>query len=68
MTKEEEYARILDDLECAESDYDAMEDEMRELEMAGYSDGDGCWEALDYEMTQKQNEIAYLQSCLEDYE
>lgn len=66
--QQDEYRRILEDLEMCETDYDLMDDEMRALEARGLGDGDKEWEDLDYEMNQKQNEIMYLQACLGDFD
>lgn len=64
----DEYARLLEERDMAETDYSLMEDEMRKLETRGLKDGDEEWEKLDYEMNAKSNEIMYLDSLLAEYE
>jgi predicted nucleic acid-binding Zn-ribbon protein len=59
----DELERLLDDRDTAERELMELEEEIRPLE-----EETEAWYAVFTELTAKENELMYINSCLEDYE
>lgn len=62
-----EYERTMEDIEEHESTMRSIEEEMRIIEDTedDYENSDR-WDDLYHELTEHQNAVSYLESCLED--